>query len=269
MANELRVRQNFLGGIIEDNPLTSGATTLTSAALAAMVAIGSTQHLAITLDPDGLYGEPEIVWVTAHTAAATTATILRGQEGTTARAHYRDVRWSHGPTTRDTEQLVALQHVTLASAAASISFTGIPAGYEHLALEMMNVSAAGNNEVGIQFNGDTAANYDWVRFYGNGTTANSDGGAASTSGKLASVGAASPGFVVLSAKIPGYARTVLQKAVIATGTRLDAGTGIPLAMNYSARWRSTAAINRIDLLALVNNFDVGTSATLYAMRGAF
>jgi hypothetical protein len=97
VANELRVRQNFLGGIIEDNPLASGGTTLTSAALAAMVAIGSTQHMPLTLDPDGIFGEPEIVYVTAHTAAATTATILRAQEGTTARSHQQDVNWVHGP----------------------------------------------------------------------------------------------------------------------------------------------------------------------------
>jgi len=101
MANELRVRQNFLGGLVEDAPLSAAATTLTSAALAAMVAIGSTQHLPIVLDPDGLYGEPEIVYVTAHTSTATTATILRGQEGSTARQHLQDVPWIHGPTITD------------------------------------------------------------------------------------------------------------------------------------------------------------------------
>lgn len=101
MSNEIRVRQNFLGGKVDDNPLTSGATTLTSSALAALVAIGSTQHAAITLDPDGLAGAPEIVYVTAHTASATTATILRGQESTTARAHNQDIDWIHGATIKD------------------------------------------------------------------------------------------------------------------------------------------------------------------------
>ena len=101
MANEIRTRQNFLGGLIEDNPLSSGATTLTSTALAAMSAVGSTQHMPITLDPDGVGGDPEIVWITAHTAGATTATISRAQEGTTARAHNRDTPWVHGPTALD------------------------------------------------------------------------------------------------------------------------------------------------------------------------
>lgn len=101
MANELRVRSGFLGGLIEDNPLTLGATTLTSAALASVPVIGSTQHLALVLDPDGFAGNPEIVYITAHSAAATTATILRAQESSTARAHDRDMAWVHSVTVRD------------------------------------------------------------------------------------------------------------------------------------------------------------------------
>lgn len=101
MANELRVRTNFVGGLIEDNPLASGATTLTSAGLASLPAVTSTSHMAIILDPDGRAGNPEIAYVTAHTALATTATITRAQEGTTGRAHDRDTPWIHGPTVAD------------------------------------------------------------------------------------------------------------------------------------------------------------------------
>lgn len=84
-----------VGGLVEDNPLASGATTLTSAGLAALPAIGSTQVAKGVFDPDGRSGEPEIFYITAHTAAATTATIVRGREGTTARQHDRDTRWSN------------------------------------------------------------------------------------------------------------------------------------------------------------------------------
>lgn len=107
MANELRVRANGIGGKVEDNPLTAAATILTSAGLAAVPVIGTTQHLAVVLDPDGIDGAPEIVWVTAHAAAATTATILRGQEGTTAREHLRDIDWIHGATVADAEGIAA------------------------------------------------------------------------------------------------------------------------------------------------------------------
>jgi hypothetical protein len=101
VANELRVRSAFLGGLIEDNPLSSSATTLTSAGLASAPVIGSTQHMAIVLDPDGFSGSPEVVYITAHSAAASTATIVRGQEGSTARAHDRDTPWVHSVTVKD------------------------------------------------------------------------------------------------------------------------------------------------------------------------
>ncbi len=101
MANEKRLRAGFLGGLVEDNPLAAATTTLTSGGLAAAPVVDSTNHLAIVLDPDGLFGAPEIAYITAHTAAAVTATVARGQEGTTARDHQRDMPWLHGPTTRD------------------------------------------------------------------------------------------------------------------------------------------------------------------------
>ena len=101
MANELRTRTNFVGGLVEDNPLTNVATTLTSAGLAALPVIDTTNHAAIILDPDGIHGAPEIVWVTAHSASSTTATILRAQESTSARQHLRDTYWVHTATVRD------------------------------------------------------------------------------------------------------------------------------------------------------------------------
>lgn len=103
MANELRVRALAVGGKVEDNPLAAAGVALTSAGLAALPAIGATQHLAITLDPDGLFGAPEIAWVTAHVIGTPTGTIARGQEGSTARQHDRDVDWIHGPTLWDFE----------------------------------------------------------------------------------------------------------------------------------------------------------------------
>lgn len=105
MANEIRMRQGGIGGLIEDNPLTISATLLTSAGLAAVSGgVDSVHHLPIVLDPDGIGGPPEIAYVTTLTAGAgaTGATgLLRGQEGTTARPHDQDTSWLHGPTPRD------------------------------------------------------------------------------------------------------------------------------------------------------------------------
>lgn len=134
MANELPVRANFLGGLIEDNPLASGATTLTSAGLASLPVITSTSHMAIILDPDGRAGNPEIAYVTAHTAAATTATITKGQEGSTARAHDRDTPWLHGPTVKDFDAsgggagligMASLRHASVDTTITTTSTTAV------------------------------------------------------------------------------------------------------------------------------------------------
>jgi hypothetical protein len=105
LANELRVRQNFQSGTIDDNPLTSGATTLTSTELAGLAAVDSTEHMALVLDPTGAGNGPEIVWVTAHTGSATTATIVRGREGTTGVQHSSVITWVHVATNADYEQI--------------------------------------------------------------------------------------------------------------------------------------------------------------------
>lgn len=101
MAILHRVRVNAIGGLVEDNPLTSGATTLTSAGLAALPTLLTDEYLVVVLDPDGIDGAPEIAYISAHTVAGTTATIVRGQEGTTARACERDTPWVHSATIKD------------------------------------------------------------------------------------------------------------------------------------------------------------------------
>lgn len=86
---------------------TATAVTLTisrhlvfhSAALAAMSTVGTTQHMMVGFDPDGMAGEPEVVKITKHDASATWAQITRAQEGTTARAHSNSgggADWIHG-----------------------------------------------------------------------------------------------------------------------------------------------------------------------------
>lgn len=102
MANELRRRQVGIGGLVENNPLASGGTTLDSASLAAITGgVSSTEYMAIVIDPDGDGGTPEIVWVTALTASDDSATIVRGCEGTSARQHELGTPWVHAPTPFD------------------------------------------------------------------------------------------------------------------------------------------------------------------------
>lgn len=95
-----RVRTNNVQGTLTDNPLTNVATTMNSAGLANLAAIAS-QHAVVVLDPLRASGAPEIVVVTAHTGAATSATITRGAYGTSARQHAQGTLWVHAPLTED------------------------------------------------------------------------------------------------------------------------------------------------------------------------
>lgn len=106
MANEKRVRSGGVTGKLSAD-IAIGGVSMQSAALADLPAVDSTNHAAITLfqtDANGRVTKREIVYVTAHTAGATTATIAKGKEGTT------DQTWNgtsapdsfvHAPTVRD------------------------------------------------------------------------------------------------------------------------------------------------------------------------
>lgn len=96
-----RKRTAGISGTVTNDPLAIAGTTLTSAELASLPVVSSPDIMAIVLDPAGASGDPEIVHVTAHTSSATSATITRAQESTTAREHASTTVWLHGPTTQD------------------------------------------------------------------------------------------------------------------------------------------------------------------------
>jgi hypothetical protein len=100
-----RIYVNNAGGVITDAPLTAGATSIESTAFADLPAVASPDYIVLILDWDQADGIPEIVYVTAHTAAAETVTVTRGREtstgGSTAREHLADTKWVAGITAAD------------------------------------------------------------------------------------------------------------------------------------------------------------------------
>lgn len=107
MANERRARPNFLSGTITDNPLTAGAAAFNSAALAGLEAITASEHCVVIFDPTGSGNGPDIAHITAHTAGATSATIARNREGSTAAEHAQGTDWLAGPTAADWPTMLA------------------------------------------------------------------------------------------------------------------------------------------------------------------
>lgn len=95
-----RIRGNNQYGALSQT-LLIGGTTLNSPQLASFPAVTGSDIAVLTIDPQQVGGAPEIVYVTAHTASATTATIARGKEGTSARQHSTSEVWINGITTLD------------------------------------------------------------------------------------------------------------------------------------------------------------------------
>lgn len=107
MANERRMREAFKAGTITDNPLLVGGTTVNSAAFAGLPVVDSSHFLPIVLDPLGAGNGPEIVWITAHSSAATSATVVRGREGTSAAQHANTTPWVCAPLPSDVTAMAA------------------------------------------------------------------------------------------------------------------------------------------------------------------
>lgn len=97
---------NFLAGTTTDNPLSDSATTINSAGFANLPEVTGTDIIWLVLDPDASAGAPEIVKVTAHTASATSVTVVRAQQSTTARSHATGTEWNLAATKSDFDSFV-------------------------------------------------------------------------------------------------------------------------------------------------------------------
>jgi hypothetical protein len=151
---------------------------------------------------------------------------------------------------------------TLASAAASVTFSSIPQGYTDLVLVCTYFKSA-SNTLGIQVNGDTTTKYSQTTLFGNGTTSYSlrestsetwypmDGSSLSTS---------NPNMYI--ANFQNYSNTTTYKTMISTGGVASNASGADVAL-----WRSTSAINSITINTRgFGNIDANSTFTLYGIQ---
>lgn len=136
-----RIRADYVFGTISTTGgISAAATTFDSAGLARLPAVSGSDVAALVFG-DAATGNYEIVHVAAHTAAATTATILRGQEGSTAQAWASGTTWLHGPTAAD---FAGTGHPEVLGIALSDEATAITTGAAKVTMRMpfaMNLTA--------------------------------------------------------------------------------------------------------------------------------
>lgn len=100
MAYEFRLNVDYTFGTLSANAAVSD-TSMSAAAFASLPSSPTASLYIPLVLQNPSTGAKEIVYITAHTAAATTVTVVRGMEGTTALAWGSGSTWSVAPTVRD------------------------------------------------------------------------------------------------------------------------------------------------------------------------
>jgi len=160
-----------------------------------------------------------------------------------------------------------LATITLTSTDSEIVFSSIPGIYRDLVLVISNAGSTGGTKTGLIINGDTGANYPFVRMYGFSGGAGSQ--AFSITGKMFDVGELSGSSTLISTtQLMDYAQTNKQKTGL---TRWNSPTAWVAANAF--RWASTAAITTLSLAPYDANtgnqsgsFTIGSTFSLYGVN---
>ena len=150
---------------------------------------------------------------------------------------------------------------TLASAAASVTFSSIPQTYTDLVLVINGVNSADRNVV-ARFNGDTSTIYSSTRLYGTGSSAATDLYTTMSYATL-SAGNTTLDYNII-ARLDNYSNATTYKTIF---TRSNI-TGDIVGSTVST-WRGLTAIST--LLLMLNgagNFNTGSTFTLYGIKAA-
>jgi hypothetical protein len=155
---------------------------------------------------------------------------------------------------------------TLGSAAASITFSSIPATYTDLRLVFVGKrDGATSNYVVVNVNGDTGTNYSDTQLNGNGSSATSTRNSTATAWYCGTVATIETNSAFFSLDVFSYAGSTFKTALSTFNNDRNGSGGVQYNVNL---WRSTAAINSIKVDASSGNYATGTTATLYGIKNA-
>lgn len=153
--------------------------------------------------------------------------------------------------------------VTASGVSTFLVMSSIPSTYTDLVL-IGNYFKSAAASASIRFNSDTATNYSQTAMTGNGTATNSGRETSQTSFYLMDFLSASTSEPNISiTHIMNYSNTTTNKTVLDRGGAAGQGTAANVGL-----WRSTSAINRIDILTGTGTFSSGTTFTLYGIAAA-
>ena len=146
---------------------------------------------------------------------------------------------------------------TLGSATSTVTFSSIPATYTDI---VVVCGVLGNSSTNLKFrcNNDSGSNYSGTYLFGNGSSAGSGRVTNQTSALAYASGIVQGSFIL---HFMNYANTTTNKTVISRGDDASNQTNA-----WVSLYRSTSALNRIDLLGDAANFSIGSTFTLYGIK---
>lgn len=163
---------------------------------------------------------------------------------------------------------VLITETVLGAAAASFTFSSISSSYRDLRLVVRarGTTASTAADTKLQFNSDTASNYQYIRLWAQASSVTQDNSTSATSiniGFIPAATATAGDASGIECRIFDYRGTTYRKAVCAN--LFTTGFSNLFSMQATGQWKSTSAITSITLSLSAGNFDVGSVCSLYGI----
>jgi hypothetical protein len=163
----------------------------------------------------------------------------------------------------NTYEAIATQ--TLGSAVNQVTFSSIPSTYTDLVVVQNGAFNPAGGDAFIRFNSDSGTNYSITWLTGSGTAASSGKETSQTRMVIDINAYPTTGISTRILQIMNYSNATTYKTALSRANNGASGVDAIVGL-----WRSTAAINTIDLYAWTSSFkfDVGTVLSLYGIKSA-
>jgi|694.fasta_scaffold155546_2 hypothetical protein len=165
---------------------------------------------------------------------------------------------------------VKIASQTLASTAASVTFSNIPQGYTDLVLVMSPRTTLDGRDLRIQFNGDTSTNYSTtvVGAYTSATSVRTSSIAYIQIGNYIGTSSTQPSTTITN--IFNYSNSSIFKTSITKHAQFqtNVNSGYSEVLAQANLWRSTAAITSITISLSSSTYVTGSTFTIYGIKAA-
>jgi hypothetical protein len=152
---------------------------------------------------------------------------------------------------------------TLGSPTINVTFSSISSAYTDLVLVVSYSRASGGNNISLRLNGDTS-NYSETYLEGDGSSAYSGRNNNDSNMRIAFIaGGTGTSQSTMILNFQNYSNTTTYKTVLSRYSEASTAVGSAIGL-----WRSSSAINSIEIGRASFDFTTGSTFTLYGIKAA-